>query len=90
LHTRPFAAAVDRAGLDPATVFYSLRHSWISRALATVPPQAVADHCGTSIAMLQRYYAKHFPGDQQRYAAMAAPALEITPAAAKVVPLRTG
>jgi integrase len=78
LHSRPLADAASKAGLDPATVFYSLRHSWISRALkAGVPTKAVADHCGTSIMMLQRYYAKFIPGDQQRYAAMAAPALEV-------------
>jgi integrase len=92
LHARPFAAAVKAAGLDLATVFYSLRHTWISRALKSgVPVKAVGDHCGTSIAMLQRYYAKFIPGDQQRYAAMAAPALNIEgESAAKVVPLRAG
>jgi integrase len=91
LHSRPFAVAVERAGLDPATVFYSLRHSWISGALVRgVPTKAVADHTGTSIAMLQRYYARFIPGDQRRYAAMAAPALTIEPADHKVVPLRTG
>ncbi|MCE3250368.1 MAG: hypothetical protein K0R41_4193, partial [Geminicoccaceae bacterium] len=74
LHTRRFAAAVARAGLDPDTTFYALRHTWISRALvAGVPTKAVADHTGTSIAMIQRYYAKFIPGDQARYAALAAP-----------------
>ena len=53
-----------------------------------MPVKAVGDHCGTSIAMLQRYYAKFIPGDQQRYAAMAAPALEIDEPDANVVPLR--
>jgi integrase len=92
LHSRPFAAAVKAAGLDPATVFYSLRHTWISRALVNgVPVKAVGDHCGTSIAMLQRFYAKFIPGDQQRYAAMAAPPLNIErEGAAKVVQLRAG
>ena len=91
LHTRPFAAAVARAGLDPATVFYSLRHTWISRALASgVPVKAVGDHCGTSIAMLQRYYAKFLPGDQQRYATMTAPTLEIASVYDNVVQLKAG
>jgi integrase len=89
LHARPFAAAVAKAGLDPETVFYSLRHSYISRALvAGVPTKAVADHCGTSIAMLQRYYAKFIPTDMARYAEMAAPAISVDAPAAKVVPLR--
>ena len=78
LHSRPFAAAVKRAELDPATVAYSLRHTWISHALkAGVPVKAVADHCGTSMTMLERYYAKFLPGDQQRYAAMGTPPLAI-------------
>lgn len=90
LHNRPLAAAVAKAGLDPTTVFYSLRHSWISRALkAGVPTKAVADHCGTSIMMLQRYYAKFIPGDQRRYAAMAAPALEVERADDTVVRMRS-
>jgi integrase len=91
LHARPFAAAMKRAGLDPDTVFYSLRHTYISRGLVNgVPTKAVADHCGTSIAMLQRYYAKFIPSDQRRYAAVAAPTLKIGEPAAKVVPLRQG
>jgi integrase len=78
LHARPFAAAVAKAGLDPDTVFYSLRHSYISRALkAGVPTKAVADRCGTSMAMLQKFYAKFIRGDMREYAATAAPALEL-------------
>ena len=65
-------------------MFYSLRHSYISRALGQgVPTKAVADHCGTSILMLQRFYAKFIPGDQQRYAAMAAPAITLDQTQAK-------
>jgi integrase len=91
LHARRFAAAVVRAGLDTATVFYSLRHSWISRALAAgVPVKAVADAAGTSIQMLQRYYAKFIPSDQARYANMAAPQLRIDPVVQKVIPMRSG
>jgi integrase len=89
LHARPFTTAVAKAGLDPETVFYSLRHSYISHALvAGVPAKAVADHCGTSMAMLQRYYAKFIRGDMQRYAEMAAPTVHIGDPGAKVVPLR--
>jgi integrase len=80
LHTRPFRAAVARAGLDPATTFYALRHTWISRALANgVPVKATADAAGTSIMMLQRFYAKFIPGDEKRYAVMAQPALRLEP-----------
>jgi integrase len=90
LHERPFAAAVAKAGLDPATTFYSLRHSYISRALvAGIPTKAVASHCGTSAAMVERFYAKFISSDQQRYAALAAPQLRVC-TDEKVVALRPG
>ena len=89
-HTRPFAAAVRAAGVDPQAVPYSLRHSWISRALAAgVPTKAIGDHAGTSIAMVEKFYGKFFPATQQQYAALAAPALRIDPEQ-KVVSLRPG
>jgi integrase len=90
LHTRRFAAAVARAGLDPDTTFYALRHSYISRALvAGVPTKAVAIHCGTSVMMIERYYAKFIPSDQARYAAAAAPELRIPSGSDdRVVPFR--
>ena len=90
LHSRRVAAAVIKAGLDPETCLYSLRHSYISRALkAGVPVKAVADQCGTSIAMIQRYYAKFIPSDSAKYAKKAAPKL-LTDAGQKVVALRPG
>ncbi len=77
LHRRPLQRAVRAAGLDRATVFYSLRHSYISRALRElVPIKALADHCGTSMAMIERTYGKFVPDDRRRYAALAAPDLE--------------
>lgn len=89
LHQRPFEEAVGRAGLDPDTTFYALRHTYISRALvAGVPTKAVADHCGTSMAMIERYYAKFIQTDRARYAAVAAPVLQLEPEAEKVVALR--
>ncbi len=47
-----------------------------SRALrAGVPAKAVADHCGTSLLMIRRNYAKFMVEDRARYAALAAPPL---------------
>lgn len=90
LHARPVAAAVEKAGLDPETTLYALRHTYISRALKVgVPVKAVADQCGTSIAMIQRYYAKFVPSDLAQYAEMAAPKLRID-TGEKVVALRRG
>jgi site-specific recombinase XerD len=80
LHQRPVAAAVEKAGLDPETTLYALRHSYISGSLMKgTPVKAVADQCGTSIAMIQRYYAKFIPGDLAKYARKAAPKLRDEP-----------
>ena len=77
-HKRPFEAAVKKTGLDQGTCFYSLRHSYISRALKMgVPTQAVAAQCGTSAAMIERHYAKFIRSDLARYAQEAAPVLKI-------------
>jgi site-specific recombinase XerD len=76
LHARRVADAVKKAGLDPATTLYAVRHSYISRALkAGVPAKAVADQTGSSLAMIQRYYAKFIPSDLAKYAQKAAPKL---------------
>ena len=81
LHQRPMADAVKRAGLDPETTFYALRHSYISRALKHgVPVKAVADQCGTSMAMIERHYAKFIPTDLAAFAKTAAAPLRSEPA----------
>ena len=78
LHKGRFAAAVRRAGLDPETVFYSLRHSYISHALKRlVPVKALALATGTSMSMIERHYAKFIVADQRRYAAIACPELDL-------------
>lgn len=82
VHKRPFAAAVTRAGIDPDATFYALRHAYISHALKMgVPAKAVADHCGTSLRMIEANYAKFIPEDRARYAALAAPVLRVEPGA---------
>jgi integrase len=87
-HTRSFDAAVEKAGLDPETCFYSLRHSYISQALKKgTPTQAVAKQCGTSAAMIEKHYAKFIPSDLAEYAELAAPKLRAG-AGRKVVALR--
>jgi integrase len=90
LHARPVEAAVKKAGIDPAATLYALRHSYISRALKQgIPTKAVADQCGTSMAMIQKHYAKFLPSDLAQYARVAAPTLTAEPAS-RVVALRTG
>jgi integrase len=78
LHRRPFCAAAAEVGLPDGTVYYSLRHSYISGALKhLVPVKALADHCGTSITMIARHYAKFIDVDKSRYAEVAAPRLDL-------------
>jgi integrase len=90
LHKRPFHAAVKLAGIDSATTFYALRHTDISYALKTgVPAKAVADHCGTSLRMIETNYAKFVPEDRAQYAALAAPKLRLYARATTVTPFRS-
>jgi integrase len=90
LHDRRVEAAVKKAGLDPATNLYALRHSYISSALKKgTPTSAVAKQCGTSAAMIEKYYAKWIPSDLAKYAKKVAPKLR-TDTEQKVVALRAG
>jgi integrase len=89
-HEWRVVAAVKKAGLDPDTTLYALRHSYVSGALKKgIPVKAVADQCGTSIVMLQRHYAKFIPSDLAKYAKKAAPKLR-TDTEEKVVAIRPG
>ncbi len=62
---RPLQRAAAVAGdLPEDTTSYAFRHGFISRALAKgVPTVAVAQHCGTSVRMIERTYAK-FTSDE--------------------------
>jgi len=64
---RPMKEAVKAAKLPKDTVFYSLRHYHISKALiAGLPVQVVAENCGTSIRMIEKHYGKFMPKDRRR------------------------
>jgi len=65
---RPMQAAVRAAKLPAETVFYSLRHYHISKALAAgVPVQVVAENCGTSVRMIEKHYGKFLPQDRRDF-----------------------
>ena len=54
------------AKLPAKTVLYSLRHTYISRALehgASV--KLIADNCGTSIRMIEKHYWKSIQSQRQ-------------------------
>jgi integrase len=64
---RPMRAAVKAAGLPSETVFYSLRHYYISRALlAGMNAQVIAENCGTSVRMIEKHYGKFTRADRRR------------------------
>jgi len=64
--SRPVREAVRKTKLPSETVFYSLRHYHISKALlAGIPAQVVAENCGTSIRMLEKHYGKFMAADRR-------------------------
>lgn len=64
---RPMKEAVMVAKLPKETVFYSIRHYHISKALlAGIPAQVIAENCGTSIRMLEKHYGKFMATDRRR------------------------
>ena len=63
----PLKKAVRVAKLPTETVFYSLRHYHISKALlAGVNAQVVAENCGTSIPMIEKHYGKFMKADRRQ------------------------
>lgn len=66
-HQRPFQRAVRKAKLPRDTVYYSLRHFYISKALiAGVNVQVLAENCGTSVRMIEAHYGKFMAADRRR------------------------
>jgi integrase len=73
---RRMAAALQRAGLDPAGTFYALRHSYISRAIeGEVPLNIIAENCGTSVRIIETTYAKVLAGKRRDFIERGAPTL---------------
>jgi len=63
---RPMKEAVKAAKLPRDTVFYSLRHYHVSKALiAGLPVQMIAENCGTSVRMIEKHYGKFMPKDRR-------------------------
>jgi integrase len=56
---RPMQRALALAELPLTASFYTLRHSYISRAIeGGMPLSLIAENCGTSLLMIQKNYAK--------------------------------
>lgn len=70
--------AVEKAKLPSGTSFYSLRHSYISEQMkAGVPPQAIAENCGTSVKQIEDHYGHFAPSAKRKLLARGAMKLEI-------------
>lgn len=62
LYVGKVRAVVKRAKLPPETVYYSLRHYHISKAVgAGLSLLAIARNTGTSVAMIEKHYGKFTP-----------------------------
>jgi len=63
---RPMREAVKAARLPAETIYYSLRHYHVSKALkAGMPAQVVAENTGTSVRMLEKHYGKFMKSDRR-------------------------
>lgn len=63
---RPIKDAIKKAKLPRDTVFYSLRHYHISKALLSgMPMQVVAENAGTSVLMIEKHYGKFTQKDRR-------------------------
>ena len=77
-HFRPFRRAAALAELPAGASFYSLRHSYISRAIeAGMPLSLLAENCGTSLTMIQRNYAKVLAATRRDMIESTAPRLRL-------------
>lgn len=64
---RPMREAVKRAKLPPEVTIYALRHTHISQSLLNgLNIKMIADNCGTSVAMIEKHYAKFMAAAQRR------------------------
>jgi len=86
-HHRPFALIVERLGLSTEVTTYALRHTSITRALlAGVPIRVVAANHDTSVAMIEKTYAR-FISDHSEALTRAAMFDADAPAIDNVIPL---
>ncbi len=70
--------ALQDAELPAEATFYSMRHSFISRAIEEdVPVYIIARNCGTSERMIRKHYAHLFAEKERHMLERAAPALRL-------------
>lgn len=75
---RPFKRAAKAAELPASASFYTLRHSHISRAIESgMPLSVLAENCGTSLAMIQKNYAKVLASTRRQFVESTSPRLRV-------------
>jgi hypothetical protein len=63
-------------GLPATASFYALRHSHISRAIESrMPLSSLAENSGTSLAMIQKTYAKVLAATRREFVEATSPRL---------------
>jgi len=64
-HYRLFKETALIASSPKGSVFYCLRHYFISKALLSgIPIQIIAENCGTSVKMIEKHYGKFMNADR--------------------------
>ncbi|MFQ5994274.1 MAG: tyrosine-type recombinase/integrase [Acidiferrobacterales bacterium] len=85
-HARPMKAAVKAAKLPKATNCFAMRHTYISLALKNgMNVKVLADSVGTSIRMIDKYYAKFLHADRREMFNTALPKFDFKADNAKVI-----
>jgi integrase len=66
--TRPFKAALAKAGLSTDGSLYALRHTYVSRAIELdIGPTMIAKNCGTSVRLLEKTYSHLFSEKEREF-----------------------
>lgn len=75
---RPMRLALDAAGLPRSASFYTLRHSYISRAIERgMPLTLLAENVGTSLVMIEKNYAHMLARSRRELVEKTAPRLRL-------------
>ncbi|MGC2048291.1 MAG: tyrosine-type recombinase/integrase [Gallionella sp.] len=75
---RPMKAALQAAGLPASASFYTLRHTYISRAIELgMPLTLVAENVGTSVRMIESNYGKFIALTRRDLVERTAPVLRV-------------
>lgn len=79
---RPMKAALKAAKLPSSASVYTIRHTYISRSIENgMPLTLIAENVGTSVGMIEKYYAKIIARVRRKLVEKHAPRLRVVKAA---------